>query len=90
MYCKKLNDFLKMNQQQPINRQKFKGKASPKNTAVSHYIYIYYSDTRSIFFDTHKSLVFQWFYAPHFYNFYNQVTLSIVLQGENNIWILKN
>ena len=69
MYCEKLNDFLKMNQQQLINRQKFKEKMPQKNTAVSHYIYIYYSDTLQYFFDTHKSLVFQWFYAPHFYNF---------------------
>lgn len=41
MYCKKLNDFLKMNQQQPINRQKFKEKTPQKKyCGFSLYIYI--------------------------------------------------
>lgn len=69
MYCEKLNDFLKMNQQQPINRQKFKGKTPQKKILRFLTIYIYYSDTLQYFFDTHKSLVFQGFYEPHFYNF---------------------
>jgi len=89
MYCEKLNDFLKMNQQQLINRQKFKRKMPQKKyCGFSLYIYIIVI-LCSIFLTRINRLFFKGFTHLIFTIFYNQATLSIVLQGENDIWILK-
>nr|DAR13990.1 MAG TPA: hypothetical protein [Caudoviricetes sp.] len=79
MYCEKLNDFLKMNQQQLINRQRFKGKMPQKKyCGFSLYIYIIVI-LCSIFLTRINRLFFKGFMHIIFTIFYNQVALSIVL-----------
>ena len=69
MYCEKLNDFFKNESTTTDKSSEIQGKNATKKILRFLTIYIYYSDTLQYFFDTHKSLIFQGFYAHHFYNF---------------------